>query len=157
MAIEYAHTQPGYLTAGATGAGMLVAGRLMLRGGPAALVALPVAGLLGGAAVLFSSLTIEIRDGELRSYFGPGLPAKNVGINEIESVEIVENPWYYGWGIRFTPSGWLYNVSGRDAVEVALKSGRRFRLGTDEPQALHDAILRAMLKAGGAEPAPDGL
>jgi hypothetical protein len=144
MPVEYKHTQPGYVTAGATGAGLLVAAKLMSKGGPGALAAFPVIALLGGVAVAFSSLTIEIRDGELRSFFGPGLPAKTVKIRDIASVEVVENPWYYGWGIRITPRGWLYNVSGRNAVEVQLKSGKRFRLGTDEPEILHRTILEAL-------------
>jgi hypothetical protein len=144
MAIEYRHTQPGYVTAGATGAGLLFAAKMLLRAGPAAAIALPVAAVLGGAAVLFSSLTIVIEDGVLRSYFGPGLPAKTAKIEEIASAEVVENPWYAGWGIRVLPRGMLYNVSGLKAVEITLKNGQVFRLGTDEPDALRAAIRAAV-------------
>jgi hypothetical protein len=150
MAVEYRHTQPGYVTAGATGAGLLFTAQHLLKGGTATIAVLPVVALLGGAAVAFSSLTIEVRDGVLRSYFGPGLPAKTVTIADIESVEVVENPWYAGWGIRITPKGMIYNVSGFQAVEVRMRSGKRFRLGTDEPEALRDAIERAMAEAGQA-------
>jgi hypothetical protein len=149
MAVQYKHTQPGYLTTGATGAGMLVAARYALKGGPATLVALPAAALLAGTAVLFSSLTVEIKNGTLRSYFGPGLPAKTVKVRDIESVQVVTNPWYFGWGIHFTPFGLLYNVSGLEAVEVRMKRGGRFRLGTDEPEALRRAILRAQEEDSG--------
>ncbi|MDY7014940.1 MAG: hypothetical protein SVX43_15355 [Cyanobacteriota bacterium] len=55
----------------------------------------------------------------------------------------VKNPWYYGWGIRLTPRGWLFNVSGLDAVEISLNSGRHFRIGTDRPRELERAIRRA--------------
>jgi hypothetical protein len=34
----------------------------------------------------------------------------------------------------------LYNVSGTNAVEIKLRSGRRFRIGTDEPEALARAL-----------------
>jgi hypothetical protein len=34
----------------------------------------------------------------------------------------------------------LWNVSGLDAIEFDLRSGRRFRLGTDEPEALARAL-----------------
>jgi hypothetical protein len=34
----------------------------------------------------------------------------------------------------------LYNVSGRDAVEIQLDDGRRFRLGTDDPEGLVAAL-----------------
>jgi len=52
----------------------------------------------------------------------------------------VKNPWYYGWGIRFTPHGWLYNVSGLHAVEIELKNGKKYRIGTDVPENLEKAI-----------------
>ena len=55
----------------------------------------------------------------------------------------VRNSWIHGWGIHRTPHGWLYNVSGWEAVEIALTSGKRFRLGTDEPQQLTQALLAA--------------
>jgi hypothetical protein len=37
--------------------------------------------------------------------------------------------------------GMLYKVSGRETVEIVLPSGERFRLGTDEPELLAQAIL----------------
>ena len=44
---------------------------------------------------------------------------------------------------RHTPHGWLYNVSGWEAVEITLPSGKRFRLGTDEPRRLEQVLLAA--------------
>ena len=38
--------------------------------------------------------------------------------------------------------GWLYNVSGFDAVAMTLRDGRTFALGTDDPHGLVDAIRR---------------
>jgi hypothetical protein len=37
----------------------------------------------------------------------------------------------------------IWNVSGRDAVELALGNGRRLRVGTDEPTELVAALTRA--------------
>jgi hypothetical protein len=45
-------------------------------------------------------------------------------------------------GIHLTPYGWLYNFSGLDAVAITLRNGRKFELGTDDPQGLVDAIRR---------------
>jgi len=59
----------------------------------------------------------------------------------------VTNPWWYGWGIHLTPSGWLYNVGGARAVQLDLHNGRSLRVGTDEPERLCEAIT--VLKAGG--------
>jgi hypothetical protein len=53
---------------------------------------------------------------------------------------MVKNPWYYGWGIHLIPGGWLYNVSGWEAVELQMKNGNKYRIGTDDPQGLMDAI-----------------
>ena len=43
-----------------------------------------------------------------------------------------------------TPHDWLYNVSGLDAVEIVRISGKKFRVGTDEPRALVAALKAAM-------------
>jgi len=86
-------------------------------------------------AWVFHSLTIEISDRKLRWRFGPGLIRKSVSLNEIVSAEPVRTG--PSWGIHWSPrTGWLYNVSGFDAVAVTLRGGKRFALGTDEPQAL---------------------
>jgi hypothetical protein len=38
----------------------------------------------------------------------------------------------------------LYNVSGTGAVEIKLRSGQRFRVGSDEPEALAQALRMAI-------------
>jgi len=86
-------------------------------------------------AWLFSSLTIEITDRTLGWKFGPGLICKNVELAEIISAEPVRTG--LSWGIHWGPrTGWLYNVSGFDAVMITLRSRKKFTLGTDEPQTL---------------------
>ena len=65
-------------------------------------------------------------------------------LNEITSARAVTTHWIYGWGVRWIPRGWLWNVSGLDGVELALVSGRRFRIGTDEPEQLAAAIQGAL-------------
>jgi len=107
--------------------------------------------LLGGMGAIFiimgvfATLTVEIRDGFLKFRFGLGLIRKKLKIVEIESCEIARNPWYYGWGIHATGKGWVYNVSGFEAVEIFMNDGRRLRLGTDEPELLRKAILTAQM------------
>ncbi len=48
--------------------------------------------------------------------------------------------------------GWLYNVSGTDAVELKMKNGKRYRIGTDVPGELAEAIRQA-IKGNGLKPA----
>ena len=92
---------------------------------------------------LFFSLTVEIDATHLSFRFGIGLIRKRVPLAEIVEAQPVRNHWLYGWGIHRTPHGWLYNVSGWEAVEITLASGKRFRLGTDEPRRLAQLLRLA--------------
>ena len=89
---------------------------------------------------LFFSLSVEISNGVIKCRFGIGPIKKVFDLAEIIDVKTVVNKWYYGWGIRLTPHGWLYNVSGMYAVEITLRSGKKYRIGTDEPDRLAEAI-----------------
>ncbi len=90
--------------------------------------------------VIFRSLTIEIDSSELRCYFGDGLIRRRIPLTDIADAVAVRNKWYYGWGVRLIPSGWMFNVSGLDAVELTFVSGKRFRIGTDRPQEVIEAL-----------------
>jgi len=81
-------------------------------------------------------MTVEISEKELRWHFRPGWPRKHVLLNEVASVEVIRTSFLNGWGIHYTPRGWLYNVSGFGAVAIRLRSGKQFCLGTDEPEKL---------------------
>jgi hypothetical protein len=91
-------------------------------------------------AWLFSSLTVSVDSERVHLFFGPGWPNKSIGLAEIRGVRAVRNSWWYGWGIRYTPHGWMWNIAGFDAVELELDRGRRCRIGTDEPRQLAAAI-----------------
>lgn len=118
---------------------------------PVAAGALVFAGILAG---LFHSLVVTVRgdasEAFLRVQFGWGLIRRTIPLASIESARPVRNSWWYGWGIRLTPHGWLWNVSGLDAVELELTSGKRFRIGTDEPGRLVRAIEAARARQSGA-------
>jgi len=91
-------------------------------------------------AILFSALTVTVTQDAIRLYFGPGLIRKKIPLKDIESCRIVKNSWLYAWGIRITPHGLLYNVSGLSAVEIVMKDGKKYRIGTDVPEELERAI-----------------
>jgi len=92
---------------------------------------------------LFSTLNVTVADGSVQCRFGVGLIWRRIRLADVQRVEAVRNKWYYGWGIRLTPHGWLWNVSGLDAVELTFTNGRKFRIGTDDPDGLLDAIRAA--------------
>lgn len=94
----------------------------------------------------FTTLTTSIDESFLRIKFGFGIFSKKFALNQITSVQAVQNRWYYGWGIRLWlwPKMWIYNVSGFDAVEITLKNGKVYRIGTDVPEALETAIRQSL-------------
>ena len=111
--------------------------------------------ILGSMVVvlaLFATLTVEIDAEHLRIRFGIGLIRKRFPLDQIDTCRPVSNPWIYGWGIRLTPHGWLYNVSGQEAVELKMKSGKTCRIGTDEPEVLTAALQEAL---DSLKPAPE--
>lgn len=93
------------------------------------------------ALLLFASLTVAGYENYLEIRFGIGLIRKRFAFKDIQLCRKVRNPLLYGFGIRYTPHGWLYNVSGLDAVELQMKDGKKYRIGTDVP----DELLRFLL------------
>ncbi len=90
--------------------------------------------LLVVVAILFSSLTIVITETHLIFYFGPGIMKKKIPLKEITHCKPEKNSIFHGWGIKKIPGGWLFNVSGLKVVEVTLKNGKRYRIGSPEPE-----------------------
>ncbi len=103
-----------------------------------------VAFLIALVGIIFSSLTVVLNEKELTWFFGPGLWTYRLPLENIVSVETVRNRWWYGWGIRYTPHGWLYNVAGLEAIEILRKDGKKRRIGTDQPSQLAEAIKKAI-------------
>jgi hypothetical protein len=94
----------------------------------------------------FASLTVEIDDTYLRIAFGYGVFRKRFKLSEIVSAKVVKNHWLVGWGIRLWlwPRTWIFNVSGFDAVEIKMQNGKLYRIGTDEPKKLEQAIAQVI-------------
>jgi hypothetical protein len=91
-------------------------------------------------AVVFSKLTIRIDDEALRAFLALGITCEKVSLAEIVACEPIRIQWWHGWGIHLTPYGWLYNVSGLDAVAITLRNRQKFALGTDDQNGLITAI-----------------
>ena len=135
--MKYKHTQIGYLVISVVTTLFLFL--FLIESGREKLIVF--LGLLL-VLLLVSLLTVKIDEQFVYIKFGIGLINKKFKINEIESCHIVKNHWYNGWGIRLIPGGWLYNVSGYMAVELIMKNGKKYRIGTDEPENLQVSITR---------------
>lgn len=139
MMEKYKHTQIGYLLLISYSTVILFMGYLNIVTDfkPFALVGLIIVLIAPG---LFATLTVKVGDRMINIQFGLGVIRKGFLLKDIEAYRTVKNPWYYGWGIRYTPRGWLYNVSGFSAIEIQMKSGKIYRIGTDDPEGLTKAL-----------------
>jgi hypothetical protein len=62
---------------------------------------------------------------------------KNIKWNDIESAEVIKYGFVGGWGIRlWTKFGTVYNTGGKIGLQVKLKSGKKFLIGTRKPEEL---------------------
>jgi len=143
MIKKYQHTQIGYLVIIVLALAILFIACLMAIYG-FNWIAFTVLIILGICLVLFATLTVVIENDVLEIRFGIGVIRKKFLLKDIESCEVVKNPWYYGWGIRLTPQGWLYNVSGSYAVEIKMKSGKKYRIGSDIPSDIKKVIRHSI-------------
>jgi hypothetical protein len=103
--------------------------------------------------LLFHSLTVEVDDWSIRLRFGVGMIRRTIPLEKVVLCQTIRNHWFLGWGIRYVFNGWMWNVSGFDAVELTYTNGRHFRIGTDEPRALEAAINRALASSEDARAA----
>ena len=105
-------------------------------------------GLLALGLLAYATLTVEVDAEDVRVRFGIGLIRKSIPLSDIARCEIVRTPSWWGWGMHWTPSGWLYNVSGRAAVRLEMTSQRPVMIGSDEAERLKAAIdARLALRA----------
>ncbi|MFQ5555297.1 MAG: hypothetical protein ACE5GC_08015 [Acidimicrobiia bacterium] len=141
--MEYSHTQWGNLWAPSL---LLMAGVVLVvaaagAGEPVVLVPLAVfSTLILGVLLAFSRLTVSIAAGRITTAFAWGWPRRTFALEDVVTMKAVRNKWWYGWGIRKIPGGWMFNVWGLDAVELELISGKKFRVGTDAPDDLVAAL-----------------
>jgi hypothetical protein len=139
--MEYRHTQIGTMIIAGFGVAIaVIIGQLFIPNIPH--IPMIVVGVfLLFILLLFSSLTVEVKQGSVFVRFGPGIIRREIRLSDITDAQPVKNPWFVGWGIRWVPGQFvLWNVGGLRAVELKLRDGKRFRIGTDDPEALAGAI-----------------
>jgi hypothetical protein len=106
---------------------------------PLAALAAPLA-LTAAVIAIVSTFTIDVTDRELVLAFNLGLFRRRVPLSDIVRVERTEVPWWYGVGIKISPSYVTYVVATGPAVAVTLSKGMALRISTDDP----DALVRAL-------------
>jgi hypothetical protein len=141
---KYEHTQIGYLMIFVFGLAVICLAIFMALTA-FNIVALFVLILLLLCMPLFATLTVTIDENYIKLKFGIGIIHKKISLENIDLARKVRNSWYHGWGIHgFPGKGWVFNVSGFDAVELQMSDGIVYRIGTDEPDKLLAAVKAAM-------------
>ena len=88
----------------------------------------------------FRSLMVTVTATAVELAYTSGWPRKTIERATIVSAEPLRIPWWYGAGIRRTPKGWMWSVWGSDTVLLHLSDGKRFLIGTDDPEGLAAAL-----------------
>jgi len=147
----YRHTQQGHARIFSGAVVLVCSGLLITRGAweeahlwPSNVQLAILAAISLVHLVLYWSLSVAIDGGTLEWRFGLGLIRKRVALANVDSCTATRTTFWNGWGIHWTPRGWVYNVSGYGAVQVRQVSGKFFMLGTDEPEALAEALRDAL-------------
>lgn len=145
---RYRHTQTAWMLIVVIVAVVLAELTIATFSAPQDTLSLALSGAVVAVAAvmlaLFSTLTVMVDDLAVSVWFGLGTLRREVMLAEVIAARRVRNSWHAGWGVRAIPGGRLYNVGGRDAVELELDSGRVVRVGTDQPDALLAALKAAL-------------
>lgn len=103
--------------------------------------------LFGFVLLMFFGMTVTVTDSEILIRLGIGVINKKINLSDIQSVDTKKYPVYFGYGIRITPGGILYNVNGRHAVEIKLKNKKNVVwIGTNDWDNLKNTIDSAIRK-----------
>lgn len=91
---------------------------------------------------LFYAMTTKVEGDKVIVTFGIGLIRKTINVSTVKNIDLVQNPFIYGWGIRMIPNGWLYNISGSDGIELQFADRKSIvRIGSKNAALLRKQIL----------------
>ena len=96
----------------------------------------PLAALFAVLGCAFMWLETSDEGDHLLVRFGPlTLARRRVSYDRVRAVRRDRSSLLEGWGIHLGPRGWIWNLWGREVVELDLDKGR-IRIGTDDPEGL---------------------
>lgn len=128
-------------------AGIVLAVARGTEGGPEVLIGAGLV-LVGLLAANFAVFTVRVGPDEVAWRFGPGPIGWRVPLRRVRGVETARDPWYWGWGVRWTRRGWLWRATGLETVWLELDSGRSVGVGVREPEQLASAVRERIGAAG---------
>jgi hypothetical protein len=154
----------------AIGGSLLLAGIVIMIGlsgedaGPAAF-RWSIAGIMLASFVFlvacYGGLTVRVTRERVELRLGVfGIRLLRVAVDDVTRVQVHSfSPLrdYGGWGIRWSPRGWAFFLRGNRGALIETVRGRRYLLGSDNPDRLA-AVIEAATKARHAtqEPSVEG-
>lgn len=109
--------------------------------------------ILAIVAFIFYGLTVEVNPQQqtLSWWFGPSVAKITLKFDDIDYVQPVKNSLRHGLGMRISTDGWVYTVAGFDALEVVMKDGTKYRVGTNDKTKLVAAMESKLINKQSAE------
>jgi hypothetical protein len=139
--MQYHHRQFGTVLVAILAATIIIMSLPLMRSEEFGAIQLEVVIVLLAAIALFYALTIEIREDTLFIRMGIGLIRRKVPLADIAQARKIRIPLIAGLGIHGIPGvSWVWNVSGRDGVQLDFVKGGCLIVGSDEPDVLVKAI-----------------
>lgn len=145
----YSHSETGTLMLATMAGALLISLGVAVLGTVTAKISYPWAfpALFLFIGLNFYRLEVSVYADRVTARLGAGLIRRTIPLSAVASAEISKGAWYGGWGLRWTGRGWFWTVNSLDAVVLNFKDGGEFLLGTDEPQALLEAVRAALGRA----------
>lgn len=103
----------------------------------------PVVVVLVASLISLSHLDVDVTDQGVSIAFRYLWPTRRIPFTDIVGLEVRRyNPLleYGGWGVRLGPKGWGYMTTGREGVQLRLRSGLPVLIGSARPRDLEAAI-----------------
>ena len=108
------------------------------------LLAAALAVLLLVVGLWLARLRVRVTPAELQVRFVPFFVDRHIALPEIMGYTVLRyNPLLAGYGIHFSTYGLVYNVSGREGVQLRLRNGKRVLVGTQRAQEFCAALAQA--------------
>lgn len=106
---------------------------------------------LVGSGLVLSQVEANVTNDGMRIRLG-GIPVRTYRISNISSARVIElEPTEWGgWGWRFTPNRSAIVLRKGDAVELTLRSGRRFAVTVDDA-ATGAALVNGLVAVAGTQ------
>ena len=107
----------------------------------------PVLAMIAAIALIvpfFAAITIVIEDGRLEVRFGPPIFRRVFEVRDITAARSIPQAHMHAWGVRRIRRSALRDAFLFGAVDIELRDGTAWRIGTRHP----DELLAALRKAG---------